>query len=187
MNGDTVNSIDTGIADELHAFALGHPGFVAAMQVWTDVFQPWTFRAVLIAVALWLLWRRRTRPAVWVLVTVALCGLADSGLKALIGRPRPHWTHPVSTAAGASFPSGHSLTSAMGCAVLLSLAWPLLGRRGRWLASAVATLVPMITGFTRLGLGVHYLSDVVGGWLIAVVIVAATTLALRPRPARPPA
>jgi membrane-associated phospholipid phosphatase len=169
-----VLAVDHVVADGLHTFALGHPGFVTAAQVWTDVFQPWTFRVILIVIGLWLLARRRPRTAVWVLLTTALAGALDTGLKVLIGRDRPHWTDPVSHALGGSFPSGHSLTSAMACAVLLRLAWPRLRRRWPWTVLAVA--VPLVTGFTRVALGVHFLSDVLGGWLIAAAIVAALTL-----------
>lgn len=166
-------AVDHVVADGLHAFALGHPWFVTVLQVWTDVFQPLTLRVILIAVAAWLLWRRRARAGSWVLVTTVLAGLVETGMKVLIGRDRPHWTDPVSHAVGASFPSGHALTSAMACAVLLIVAWPALSERARRVGTVVAVAVPVITGFTRLALGVHYLTDVLGGWLIAAVIVAA--------------
>ena len=180
-------AVDTVVANGLHGYALDHPRFVAAMQTWTDVFQPWTFRAILLALAAWLLWRRRPRTAAWIFGAVLLGGVLDSGLKALVGRPRPQWTHPVSEAVGDSFPSGHSLTSALGCAVLLLLAWPVASRKTRRVLAVVAVAVPLVTGFTRLGLGVHYLSDVVGGWLIAAALIAAMALALpRLSPAHPP-
>ena len=169
-----VLAVDRVVADGLHSVALGHPGFVTAAQIWTDVFQPWTFRAILIFIGLGLLARRRPRTGVWILLTTALGGILDSGLKILIGRDRPHWIDPVSHAIGGSFPSGHSLTSAMACAVLLRLAWPLVGCRWAW--STVAVAVPLITGFTRMFLGVHFLSDVIGGWLIAAALVLAMTL-----------
>jgi len=58
--------------------------------------------------------------------------------------------------------------------VLLRLAWPLARRRWAW--STVAVAVPLITGFTRMFLGVHFLSDVIGGWLIGAGVVLAMTL-----------
>jgi membrane-associated phospholipid phosphatase len=174
--------IDSAVADELHHFALDHPGAVVVMQTWSDVFGPWTFRGLLTVVAVWLLWRRRRLSAGWVVVTMLVSAGVDSGLKALIGRDRPQWTYPVSHAVGGSFPSGHSLTSAMGCAVLLVLLWPMLGRGARHSCAVAVVTVPAVTGFTRLGLGVHYLSDVVGGWLIGTAIVSATVLTLRAFP-----
>jgi membrane-associated phospholipid phosphatase len=170
--------VDDAVATALHSYALDHSGVVAAMQTWTNVFGPWTFRGLLTVVAAWLLWRRRRLLAGWVFATMLVAAGLDSGLKTVIGRVRPHWTQPVSQAVGGSFPSGHALTSAMGCAVLLALVWPIVGRGARRACVIAAVTVPAVTGFTRLGLGVHYLSDVVGGWLIAVTLVAATILAL---------
>lgn len=172
-------TIDTSVADGLHSYAVGHPVFVAVMQTWTDVFGPWTFRAILTVVAGWLWWRGRHRVAVWTFGAAVLSVVLDVGLKAVIGRPRPHWTDPVSTAVGSSFPSGHALTSFVGCGILLALAWPALGRGARWMWSIVAALVSVGTGFTRLALGVHFLSDVLGGWLVAAALVAAMLLVLQ--------
>lgn len=165
--------LDHTVATGLHSYALDHPGWVTALQTWTDVFQPWTFRALLVGIAVLPLARRRTRTAAWVLVSVLVAGAVESGAKALLGRARPHWAHPVSQAVGGSFPSGHALTSAVGCGVLLVLAWPVVGRATRRALAVAAVAVPAITGFTRLALGVHFLSDVIGGWLIAATIVTA--------------
>jgi undecaprenyl-diphosphatase len=173
-----VIGLDQAVAVGLHRFAVEHSDVVTAMQVWTNVFGPWTFRGLLVVVAAWLLWRRRMVAAGWVVGTVLVAAAVDSGLKALLGRVRPHWTDPVSHAIGESFPSGHSLTSAMGCAVLLVLVSP------RAIAVIAAVAVPAITGFTRLALGVHYLSDVVGGWLLGVTVVAVVTTAVRWRSGR---
>jgi undecaprenyl-diphosphatase len=174
-----VLAADTAVAGGLHSYAVQHPGVVRAMQTWTDVFQPWTFRVILIAVGVWLLVRNQLRLGLWTIGVVLLAGLVDSGVKALIGRTRPHWTDPVSHAVSASFPSGHALTSAMGCAVLVLLAWPTLRRGARRIVLGVGIAVPLITGFTRLGLGVHYLSDVVGGWLFAATIITGMALLRR--------
>ncbi|MFI9383087.1 phosphatase PAP2 family protein [Kutzneria sp. NPDC052558] len=170
-----VIGLDQAVAVGLHRWAVGNPAAVTAMQLWTDAFGPWTFRTLLIIVAAWLWWRRHKALAAWVVVTLVVAAIADSGLKSLIGRERPHWTDPVSHAVGESFPSGHSLTSAMGCAMLLMLAWP--RKQPIWIVAAVA--VPIVTGFTRMALGVHYLSDVVGGWLLGLTVVAVVTAAVR--------
>ncbi len=67
-----------------------------------------------------------------------------------------------------SFPSGHSSGIATLVTVALVLAWPLLDRGARrwWLALGVALV--LLVGLTRMWLGVHYLSDVVGGWSLGV-------------------
>ena len=174
-----VLGLDHAVATGLHQYMRDRHGLVVTMQTWTDVFGPWTFRGLLTVLAVCQLWRRRPLLAGWIAVTALLAAAVDSGLKLLLARVRPQWIDPLSHATSGSFPSGHALTSAMGCAVLLALAWPTLGRWGRRAGVIAAVAVPLVTGFTRLGLGVHYLSDVVGGWLIGVTVVIATTVALR--------
>jgi membrane-associated phospholipid phosphatase len=86
---------------------------------------------------------------------------------------------PVATAPGYSFPSGHALNTMVVGASAVVLGWS--ATRGRpWrraaLVSAAAALV-LATGFDRVGLGVHYVTDVVGGWLLGLAVVCITTAA----------
>jgi len=171
-------AVDIAVAGGLHGYALDNPAFVVGLQTWTDLFGPWTFRVLLAIVGAWLLWRRQLLMAAWTFGAVVLAAAVEGGLKMVVGRSRPQWTHPVSEAVGPSFPSGHALTAAMGCAVLLVLAWPRLGRPARLICSFLAVVVVAVTGFTRLGLGVHFVSDVVGGWLVAATLVVAMFWAL---------
>jgi membrane-associated phospholipid phosphatase len=48
------------------------------------------------------------------------------------------------------------------------MAWPLLAARGRHWALVVGVLLVLLVGLTRMWLGVHFLSDVVGGWALGV-------------------
>src|SRR6185503_19518696 len=93
----------------------------------------------------------------------------------LVGRLRPVVAHPVAHGGGASFPSGHSLGSFV-CygAVLLAFLPAVPGRWRRPVVIAVATLVALI-GISRILLGVHFLSDVVGAWALGVAWLGATT------------
>ncbi len=172
-------SFDRTVADGLHAWAVGEPGLVRANRVLSDwAWDPWALRA-LIAVAVVWLWRRRERLlAVWIAAASALGTLIQQTIKAAVGRERPRWPDPVDSAHFAAYPSGHAMTAVIGCGLLL---W-LLDRQGvtgrRWLWAVVAAAVSVIgVGFTRLFLGVHWPTDVLGGWLlgagwVAVVIVA---------------
>ena len=47
-------------------------------------------------------------------------------------------------------------------------------RAGRWLAYALGVAVVLLTGFDRVALGVHYVSDVVAGWIVALACLAGT-------------
>jgi undecaprenyl-diphosphatase len=173
-------SLDGRIARGLHTVATGHPALTHANRVLTDwVWDPLTMRALLLAVTLWMLWRRAWRTALWLAVCGVVGNLAQQGMKSAVGRARPHWPDPVDSARYAAFPSGHAMTAAIVCGALL---WLFLRRvpagpvpRGAAWALAVVSVAGV--GFTRVYLGVHWASDVVGGWLLAgVVLTGAAAL-----------
>ncbi len=92
-------------------------------------------------------------------------------VKATIARQRP--PDALIATAGFSFPSGHTLNSTVSYGLIALLIW----RSGwpAWLrrASVVGLVVLIIlVGLSRIALGAHYPSDVLGGWLAGVAIVA---------------
>lgn len=175
---DWLLDIDTSVADSLHRFGHGHPAFVHAMRLVSTIGGPRTFYVLAGVLTLALLWRAR-RLALWVAVTMAGAALFDKTLKAVVGRARPHFEDPMSLAPGYSFPSGHALASIVGCGLLLLVLLPFLPRRARPLAGILALVIPALVGFSRVGLGVHYVSDVVAGWVFGLAWLAATVAAFR--------
>ncbi|MDT0448621.1 phosphatase PAP2 family protein [Streptomyces hesseae] len=114
--------------------------------------------------------------------------LARIGLRVAVDRPRPPADGWLSAAHAASFPSGHATTSALAGGLL---AWALLrrypGGPGR-AAAGCALLWAVGVALTRVVLGVHWASDLVGGWLLATGWLALTLPALArvlERPALP--
>lgn len=167
-------SFDRSSASRLHRWAVAEPGLTHTNRVLSDwVWDPWTMRA-LTAAAVVVLWLRHSRLlAVWVAATSVVGSVVQQGLKAIVGRPRPHWPDPVDSAHYASFPSGHAMTATVTCGLLL---W-LLRRHGtRGAAWGGAVLVAAVSvagvGLTRLWLGVHWSSDVLAGWLLGAGLVA---------------
>ncbi len=172
-----VVDLDRQVAGSLHQYALQHPGFTSAMRVVSTIATPAAWWAVLVPMFGWLAFRRRWRLAAFVAVTGAGGPLLSRMFKSLVGRPRPVFAHPVATAAGWSFPSGHALAATVGFGILVLVFGPPLGRTGRiWLCVAAAAGVIAI-GFSRLALGVHFLSDVVGAVVIGTAWVLAMTAA----------
>lgn len=169
--------LDTSIADRMHMIALDHHWLVSLLKGISTVFDPITFRVVTTVLAVLLFWRHRPRLAIWTLITIWGAALFGVLLKVAVGRARPDLVDAVATAPGRSFPSGHALTSMVGSAVLLLLVMPLLRRRWRPVAIAVAILIPLVVAFARVGLGVHYLSDVVAGMLLGLGWVVVTAAA----------
>ncbi|MGG8406937.1 phosphatase PAP2 family protein [Streptomyces sp. 12297] len=161
---------DRWLAAALHRHAVAHPAVTRLNRVLSDwVWDPWTMRTLAALAAGWLLWRGDRRRALCVAVATVVASAVQHGLKVLLGRERPTWPDPVDSAWFAAFPSGHAMTAAVVCGLLL---W-VVGRPGRtgWAVAAVSVLG---VGWTRLYLGVHWFSDVLGGWLLGVALAAGT-------------
>jgi undecaprenyl-diphosphatase len=171
-----VARLDLTVTDALHGFAEKHGWFVETLRWVSIVGHPATFRTAGTIAALWLLQVKRPRLALWALVTTWGGALLGVVLKSVVERARPVLPDAVAHASGYSFPSGHALGAFVGCAVFLLLWLDLAARRGRWLGWAVATLITATICFARIGLGVHYLSDVVGGCLVGLAWTTATTI-----------
>ncbi|MFJ9542229.1 phosphatase PAP2 family protein [Streptomyces sp. NPDC101225] len=88
------------------------------------------------------------------------------GVMTLVHRPRPAGTDWATHASGWSFPSGHTTTAAM-TAGLLVLAVSLRAPRGAHLLRVTIGCWAVAVGLSRVYLGVHWLTDVLGGWLFA--------------------
>ena len=159
-------------------------GAVTVAIAVTDVGSPVAvdvFTAVAVVV---LLLRHRGREALYVvLVRVVALGV-ETALKNTLARPRPD-VHPLTTAAGFSFPSGHTTGTTALCVSLLVVLYPVLHRRGRAVAVVAAVALSVAVAASRVLLGVHFPSDVIGG-LLAGSLVALTAAALL-LPSRPEA
>ncbi|MER5750462.1 phosphatase PAP2 family protein [Streptomyces sp. NPDC002088] len=167
--------LDGDIARTTHRWAVDEPGLTHAFRILTDwVWDPLTMRVLAAAVAVWLVWRRSAWwTAAWLVLTCAVGTLVQQALKAAVDRPRPVWRDPVDSAHYAAFPSGHAMTATVVCGLLL---WLLHGHgagRARWRTALTLALLSVVgVGLTRVWLGVHWASDVVGGWLLGALVVA---------------
>lgn len=171
--------LDEDIATTTHRWAVDESGLTQAFRILTDwVWDPWTMRLLCAVVALWLMWRRQAWwTALWLGITCLLGTLLQQGLKAAVDRPRPVWPDPVDSARYAAYPSGHAMTATVVCGLLL---WLLhhygADRRVFRTVLAVSVFSVVGVGLTRIWLGVHWASDVVGGWLLGMLVVAVAVL-----------
>ncbi len=113
-----------------------------------------------------LLFLRLRREAVLFAATVVGGWLVNSGIKALVGRPRPTIVSHLTEAGGASFPSGHSFNSAV-VFIAMALAFASLSARHsvRYTIVGSAMVLSAMIAWSRVMLGVHFPSDVTAGWL----------------------
>ena len=172
-----LESADHGAAASVNSLIAGHAPLVAAVKAVTWLGSDGVLWAVMGAAAIVLALRRQWRLAAYLLVTGAGALVLDPVLKSLVGRLRPVVAHPIAHGAGNSFPSGHSLGSIV-CygAVLLVFLPATHGRRRTAFIAATAALVALI-GISRILLGVHYLSDVVGAWAVGIAWLGLTAFA----------
>ncbi|MFF9775983.1 phosphatase PAP2 family protein [Streptomyces sp. NPDC013978] len=173
-------SLDEGIANTTHGWAVDEPGVTHAFRILTDwVWDPVTMRLLAAAAAIWLVWRHREWwLAVWLAATCAAGTALQQALKAAVGRERPAWPDPVDSAHYAAYPSGHAMTATV---VLGLMVWLLhlygAGRTVVRTAVAVTAVSVVGVGLTRIWLGVHWASDVLGGWLLGGLTIALAVLA----------
>jgi undecaprenyl-diphosphatase len=180
-----LHRIDHQGAIRLNHYVVGHPGQVSFWRFVTDIGGPLTWRLVaLVVIAVIVLWvRHRHADAVLIVLVMVSAAVVSGSVKAAVARARPAVPHPIEHVAGASFPSGHSLTAAAAMGLVVVLACPRLRERGRTVAAVLvaigAVLVAMLVGFSRLILGVHYVTDVLAGWLFGVLVVAVVLVLVR--------
>jgi membrane-associated phospholipid phosphatase len=148
------------------------------------VFVSWLGAPVLIAVdltvAVWLALRRMWRWfALWIIAIVGGV-LLDEMLKLAFRRARPSVASEFISGSSWSFPSGHAMNSLVGYAMLAFLLRErLTDARARVAVTIGAVLLIAAIGFSRLYLGVHYLSDVTAGYLAGSAWVLACVTAER--------
>ena len=170
----TWSRVDEGIAQQLRMHAdmaalrwfgaLTHLGDTAVLTTLT----------LAVTAALW--WRRHRLLAVGWLVAMAGNGLLTKILKDVFARVRPEHVHGAAQADGFSFPSGHSSASMVAYAMLAYLAVRLLPRAWQVPAVCCAGALIFTTGWSRVVLHVHYVSDVLAGWVLGGTWMVCTVL-----------
>jgi undecaprenyl-diphosphatase len=133
---------------------------------------PVAYLAVVLAAA-GLARRRRYWEAGFGVVALAVGQLIRLGISDAVHRPRPPRADWLAPASGYAFPSGHSTTAVLAWGLTAALTWPFLRDRRRRIAVVGATItIAVIVGATRAYLGVHWPTDVLGGWTLGAVLLA---------------
>lgn len=158
---------DLSVRDAVHVWA--SPQLTFAMRGFTILGS----EAFLVPLGLILVWRlivNGRRRAAALLVIAALGGEAwDQGLKLFFRRARPEPFFGIPQPNTYSFPSGHSMASFCfyGAVAMIAIAQVRSGAR-RWAIGVGVAALALMVGFSRIYLGVHYPTDVIGGYLAGV-------------------
>jgi undecaprenyl-diphosphatase len=172
-----LESADHGAATGINGLIAGNSTLVAVVKAVTWLGSDGVLWTVVGAAAVVLALRRQWRLAIYLLVTGAGALILDPVLKSLVGRLRPVVAHPIAHGLGNSFPSGHALGSIVCYGAVLLVFLP--AARGRWRTVFITVIVALVAliGISRILLGVHYVSDVVGAWAVGIAWLGLTTFA----------
>lgn len=181
--------VDEAAAAELHDWARRSSEPVEVLRVLSHLGSPAVCH-LLAALGAGFTWVRRRRRLAAYLAAVAIgASVVSTAVKLLVARARPTLAEPVATAHGFSFPSGHAtISTAVYGSLFLVFVAAVRPRGRRWLLVGLVAFLAGV-GFSRIALGVHYVTDVVGGHLLGLAWLAAATAAFsvwREELGRPP-
>jgi len=152
---------DAQLSTWLHAHR--SPFLRSAMLVATSFGSTVTVTCIAVALGLYLLRRRRFYWLAALAASVAGGVLLNRLLKYAFHRPRPHFDDPILTLTSYSFPSGHTMMATVLYGVVAAYLFAKTPDwRWRVLIILLATFLIALVGFSRMYLGAHYLSDVLG-------------------------
>ena len=194
VTSDTIGQWDLDVVRSAAATTLAHPPMPDLLLWWQEATRGWVLYPLLLFTAL-LLWVRAPDLAssrgqdargvdvrslrsrcVFVAVVATVGWLLGYLAKLAVARARPDLGNPVEVVSGLSFPSGHATNASLAGSLFVVLLWPVLGRTGRAVAVAGATVLVVLTCLDRVFLGVHFPSDVIAGVVLGLGMTAAACL-----------
>ncbi|MBI5222184.1 MAG: LssY C-terminal domain-containing protein, partial [Candidatus Magasanikbacteria bacterium] len=177
-----LQSADFSLANLLYAFR--HP-LPVKIFLWITLLGEWRMAVAITFVSAVLFWLWGKREYVLPLILSVAGGAASGALAKLIWhRPRPAGAVGVYLEKSWSFPSGHAILAVSLYGFLIYFFWRNFKKWGNKInALFIGLLMILFIGFSRLYLGVHYLSDVWGGYLIGLMwlVISAAMVLKRPK------
>lgn len=142
-------------------------------------FGPLAYAALAVAAVVVLRRTRRCREPLLALGALAAGQLIRFGVSALVQRARPPRADWLTAADGYAYPSGHTTTATLAWGLVVALLWPHLTNRRRGCAAIItAAAIALAVGGSRVWLGVHWPTDVLGGWTLGVLLLTLATTVL---------
>lgn len=167
--------LDESVAHGLNEVLASQPLHVRVVEIVSELGGGATAGYALALAVVWLVVRREPRRAAYVAATGLGLAVLVPVSKALVGRTRPEVMVPVvELPTNPSFPSGHAMASLVTWGALTLVALPFVPRRSRRVLVLTTTVIVVVVGFTRLALGVHFVTDVVAGWTLGTLWLTVT-------------
>ena len=177
---DTSWIVDLDLSVQAETFELRSAWLNEAMTWTTRLGSRWVIGSVLLVLGFWVMRSGRCRKALSVMaIAFVVNPFLEFLLKSAVGRNRPALSQLV-PGNGPAFPSGHVLATVGFYGVLAAVLWQSSNRRATQIGGyVVATVIILSVGLSRVYLGVHWFSDVVGGMLVGTAFVIAVAWSLR--------
>jgi membrane-associated phospholipid phosphatase len=161
INHEPLTIADVKLSNWLHVN--GNAGLTTAMLATTSLGSTIGVSCIAIAFGIYLIRKRRFSWLVTLAAAILGGSLLNRLLKYFFHRRRPHFDDPILTLTSYSFPSGHTMMATVLFGVMAAYC---LTKTTSWSARvmiiAAAGLLVLLVGFSRIYLGAHYLSDVIG-------------------------
>jgi len=173
MEGDTL-AMDTKIVRALRSAddpsrPIGPLWMTDVLEDLTALGGPTIIWLVIVSITGYLLLETKYRGAFVVFITAASGDLVNHAIKGAFSRARPTIVPHLRDAFSSSFPSGHSMESAIVYLTLAAMVMRIVkGRVTKAYCFGLALLITLLVGVSRVFLGVHYPTDVIGGWIIGL-------------------
>ena len=183
VTGDPLVRVDQGVHQLMQG--LRTPWGDKVMVFVTELGDGAVISLVAVAVLAWFMWRKNWRAAGYWAAAIGFGQIAATMIKLVLQRPRPlaGLYDGLSTYA---FPSGHATMSMVAYGFLAALLAGQFARPRRWIVYAVAALLICGISASRLYLGAHWLSDVIGGLSLGLAWVCLLAIAYYRHPASAP-
>ena len=159
----------------LFARQVARQGFDTCFLLFSKLGYEWGVVPFDIALVLVLAAMRKVREGLFAGIALGGSALLNLGAKQFFARERPSLWESIAPESTFSFPSGHAMGSMTLAATALFLAW---NTRWRWPVAITGGIFVFCVGLSRVHLGVHYPSDILGGWCAALAWVTGVHVLL---------
>lgn len=152
-----------------------HSSFYTIFLVITNIMSIVGITIILVITTYCLRKKGETKNIILYITTILICLIVTNAIKIIVKRTRP--LDRLLEVSGFSFPSSHSSVSMVVYGYLILLINKYYGGKRKKVYIALCVMMILLTGLSRIYFGVHYLTDVIGGFSLGMIILCISSLA----------